>query len=371
MSRITLFGVALLAMLLGAAAAATSQRDAALRGVDFLRTAQQPDGGFGGFGPGQTFDAVFAIRAAGLHPASVTTGGKSPADYLRAKLAEVAASPGLAGKAALAALALGLNPRDVDGVDLVAAAAASRDGATGALAPDAFSHAVALLGIVCTGNPAPDGAVNFIRSSQLADGGWGFSDTGDPDTTAIVLQALLASGVAASDDAAVAAIAFLRATQAADAGWGFDPDASNANSTAYVIQALLAAGEDLGSAVYRVNGVSPVDFLFSLQEADGSFPGFDPVYATNQAIPALVGRTYCNAPVTPIQAADPAPTPTPPAAPPTATPTAPAPAPPVVAPAPPATGSGTAGGSPDVALIAAFAALLAGTALLGAARLKR
>jgi prenyltransferase beta subunit len=361
--------IATLAMLSVAAVAANTERDAALRGVDFLRTAQEPDGGFGGFGPGQTFDAVYAIRAAGLNPTTFTTGGNSPADFLRANIEEVAASPGLAGKGALAALALGLDPRDIGGVDLVEAALANYDVESGALAGDAFNHALATLGIVCTGNDAPGGVVEFIRATQLGDGGWGFADDGDPDTIAIVLQALLAAGAATDDEAVANAVAFLRATQAADAGWGFDPAESNANSTAYVMQALIAAGEDLTSADYQVDGVGPLDFLLSLQQEDGSFPGFDPVFATNQAIPALVGRTYCATPVTPLEDIEATPTPEPeptPPAEPTAAPTEAAPTPTLVAPGPPATGTGTVGGVSSGVLLAGLAALVAGVAFLGA-----
>lgn len=363
---ILVVGVALVAMLTVAAAGATAGRDAALRGVDFIRTTQQADGGFGGFGPGQTFDAVYAIRAAGVDPRTVTTGGKSPVDFLRANLADVAASPSLAGKAALAALALGLNPRDVDGVDLVAAAQAGRDAGTGALGPNAFNHAIVLLGIVCTGNAVPAGAVDFIRASQLEDGGWGFGESSDPDSTAIVLQALLAAGVPSSDGAAAAAVAFLRASQGSDGGWGFDPNESNANSTAYVIQALIAAGEDLASVDYQVGGVGPLAFLLSLQQADGSFPGFDPAYATNQAVPALAGRTFCNAPQTPIQTVTPPATPTPSPSPAVTPVPQPSPSPTVIAPAPPATGSGTAGSDPSGIIAAGIIVLLAGAGLCAA-----
>ncbi len=98
---------AIIALLLVATAAAFPDRPAAIRGAEFIRTTQQPDGGFGP--AGQTMDAIFAIRAAGLDPNTFSAAGKTPADYLRANAA-AASKPASAAKAALGARALGLDP---------------------------------------------------------------------------------------------------------------------------------------------------------------------------------------------------------------------------------------------------------------------
>lgn len=299
------------------AGAGSPHSEAALRGAEFIRTTQQPDGGFGGFGPGQSLDAILAIRSAGLDPNTFVTGGKSPADFVAAHADDLAASPALAGKAALAARALGLDARNVAGADFIAAIVAGYDATTGQYAEDAFGHSLAMLGLVCAGGaPAPASAVLALRETQLDDGGWGFGGFADPDTTALALQALIAAGVPVTDPAVVQAVAYLQSTQGNDGGWGFDPDASNANSTALAIQGLLAAGEDVEAAAYARAGVTPIAYLLSIQQPDGSFPGFDPAFATNQTVPALAGKTLCNAPVTPLRAvpaADPSPTPRPPA----------------------------------------------------------
>jgi hypothetical protein len=291
------------------ASAALPAADAVDRGVIFIRTTQQPDGGFGGSGPGQTFDAVFAIRAAGVPPSTVMNAGKSPADFLAANAATVAGRPAIAAKAALAARAMSLDPRSVAGVDLVAAVTGALDAATGRYAADDFGHAIAMLGLACTNQPVVASANTALRSAQLEDGSWGFQGTADPDTTAIAIQALIAAGVPASDASIAEALGWVRANQGADGGWGFDPSASNASSTAYVVQALLAAGEDPESATYTKNGATPVSYLLSQQEADGAFAGFDRAFATNQVVPALAGRTFCNAAVTAL-APPPALTPT-------------------------------------------------------------
>lgn len=315
MHRIVIAALAaLIAIPLFVASAAFPDRPAALRGTSFIRTTQAADGGFGP--AGQSMDAIYAIRAAGLDPATfVSSAGKSPVDYLKANAA-AASKPASAAKAALAARALGLDPHSIAGTDLVAAIQAGFVPATGKFADDDFSQSIAMIGLACTGTPTPTTAVAALRQAQLADGGWGFAGASDADTTAIAIQALVASAVPASDTVLVKALANLRATQAADGGWGFGGE-SNASSTAYVVQALLALGEQPESATYTRGAATPISFLLSQQLPDGSFKGFDPAFATNQAVPALAGRGFCEAAVTPIR-----------------------PVPPKTAPAPPSTGTG-------------------------------
>ncbi|MCC6961444.1 MAG: terpene cyclase/mutase family protein [Dehalococcoidia bacterium] len=368
------------------AAAATTESTAVLNGAAYLRTQQKPDGSYSG-ALGQTMDAVFAIRSAGYDPAKETVDGKSPADYLKAQLATEARVPVLA-KAALAARALGLDPRATGGVDLIAKTTAAYDSATGAYAGDDFSQSIVMIGLACTGNTVPAGAAAALVKNQIADsGGWGFGGFADPDTTAIAVQALLAAGTAKTDASITKAVAFFHATQGSDGGWGFDPSASNASSTAYVIQALIALGENPSAAGWQKDGVSPIAYLLSQQEADGSFKGFDPVVGTNQALPPLAGRTFCNAADTPITLTRPTPTATPSptvatptatvptatATPPTTAPSATtAPATPSVAPRPPATGNtAVSAESNDPLLLAGGAILvlaLVGAATWGAAR---
>lgn len=264
--------------------------------VEFILSTQQPDGGFGGFGAGQTFDAILAIRAAGKDPAQVANAGATPADFLEAQAPAVAAeSPALAAKAALAARALNLNPTDIAGTDFVAAITGAFDDATGRYAPDDFSHALAVLGLACTGNDVPDAAVTVLRDAQLEDGGWGFDGASDPDTTAVVVQALLAAGVSPDDPDVAETLGYFQGAQGDDGGWGIAGEpASNASSTAYVVQALLAAGKDPQSPQYTKGDQTPIDFLLSQQQEDGSFAGFDAAYAAIQVVPALAGRTLCN-----------------------------------------------------------------------------
>jgi hypothetical protein len=319
---LAVMAVAAIALTGSLASAAGPNQEAALKGAAFIATTQQPDGGFGGFGPGQSFDAILALRSAGLDPNSVETAGKSPADYL-AGVASTLEGAGLLGKAALAARALGLDPRDVAGINLLAALDATFDPATGRYAEDAFSQSLAILGSACTGNAVPSGALAALRSDRIAGAGWGFGGASDPDTTALGIQALIAAGSPVVDAAVQEALAYLRSIQGADGGWGFDPAGpSNTSSTAFVLQSLLAAGEPVDAAAYAKNGVTPVQFLLGQQAGDGSFAGFDPAFATNQVVPAIAGRTFCNAPTTVVDSEV---------------------AGPINPPGPPATGTGLAG----------------------------
>lgn len=324
---------AALALPLLAAAAAYPDRPAALRGVEFIRTTQQPDGGFGPLG--QTMDAIYAIRAAGIDPNTLATGGKTPATYLRANAAS-ASGPAAAAKAALGARALGLDPRNIEGADLIAKIEAAFVPGTGRFAEDDFSQSISMIGLACSGVAAPSTAIRALREAQLADGGWGFGGFSDADTTAIAIQALVASGVPRGDSSVAKGVAYLQATQAADGGWGYGGE-SNASSTAFAIQGLIAAGEQLESAAYVKGGTTPIAFLLSQQNPDGSFKGFDVAFATNQAVPALAGRGFCETSTTPIT-----------------------PVPAIVPPGPPATGSGLAEPAAQGVLF-----LVAGLALVG------
>lgn len=353
--RIVLPAVAgVLALPVVFASAALPERAAADRAAAYILATQQPDGGFGGFGAGQTVDAVLALRSAGIDPATVTApSGLTPADYLDS-VAASAPDAATFSKFALGALALGLDPTDLGGVDLVAEAQAGIDPATGRYAPgNNFAEAVAILGLECTGNDGDPGAVAALAAAQEDGGGWGFG----PDNAAIVIQALVAAGMPVDEPAIVAGIAYLRTAQLDDGGWGFSPEASDASTTASVIQGLIAAGEDVESATYQKPGGAPVPYLVAQQQPDGSFPGFDPAFAANLAVPALMGYSFCESAVAPAEPLGPATSPSP------------SPSPTVAAPLPPNAGAGLMAGDGSTAtafLIAAFA-ILAGVGTLAAA----
>ncbi|MEO6398079.1 MAG: prenyltransferase/squalene oxidase repeat-containing protein [Tepidiformaceae bacterium] len=374
MKRLLLILVAaFVAVPLFAASAAIPESKAATKGAAFLFSVQNADGTYDAnadkHASGQVMDSIFAVRAAGFDPnKDVLQGGKSPADYLKANAA-AAVKPAAAAKAALGAKALGLDPKAVNGTNLIANIIAGLDAATGKYAADDFSQSIAMLGLACTGNTVAPNAAAALKATQLSDGGWGFGGASDADTTAIAIQALLASGTPKTDSAVVKAITYLKTTIQPDGGWGYAPVPSNASSTAFALQALFAAGEDVNVPQYIRPGPSPVSFLLSQQNADGSFMGFDPVFATNQALPALAGRTFCNAPETPITQTRPVAVPSPvPTASPTIPPTPAGTPPPAAtkAPLPPSTGNSADASDTPAALpmILVVALLLSGGTLL-------
>jgi hypothetical protein len=171
----------------------------------------------------------------------------------------------------------------------------------GAYAADAGFNAWGILGAAAVSETIPSTAIDLLLSQQQ-EGGWewqaGFG--ADTNTTAVVLQALIAAGQPVSATAVVDALAFLKSAQVEGGGFVYDPKTpelgADANSTAYAIQALLAAGEDPGSEAWTVDGLTPLRFLLGLQLADGSFE-WQPntgsnLAATAQAVPALLGQTY-------------------------------------------------------------------------------
>ena len=168
------------------ATAALPEPSAVRCGSAFIKSIQDADGSYGTSDLGQNVDAVFAVRAAGYDPAKDLVGGNGPVQFLTAKVAGVA-SPAAAAKAALGARALGMNPKAIAGIDLIARVNQDYDPAKGTYGGDNFSQSVAMLGLACTGNTVPPAAVAALKSTQLAPGGgWGFGGFTDPDTTCLL-----------------------------------------------------------------------------------------------------------------------------------------------------------------------------------------
>jgi len=271
--------------------------------LDWLRSAQLDDGGFStGFAPGSdigaTADAVVAIASAGESPAAWTVGGGSPLDYLE-RVASDVASPGVAAKVVLAAVAAGEDPSDVGGVDMVARAAQAFEAEA---ASSVFDRALAVLALEAAGAELPAGAVDGLLAARLPDGSYAFDGSlvpgsGDSNTTAVVVQALLTAGAGVET---LPSYDYFRRTQNPDGGWTYQKpsafgETTDANSTALVLQALLAGGQDLAA------WGNPGDVLASLQQPSGAFaysadvPG-DNFLATVQTIPALAGVDLTDVP---------------------------------------------------------------------------
>lgn len=277
----------------------TGQANAAL---NWMKTQQQPDGSFQGFGAGSTVDAALAIVAAGQSLDSYSNGGNTPLTFLQSKAADIGKTPGGAGKL-LILVSTFQQGSAFGGVDLVDTINRSYNPDTGQYGKDVIGDAFAILGLHAIGQAIPARAVEFLKSTQTPEGGWAFSgDTkaggADTDTTAVVLQALVAAGADKTDSLLTKkAVVFLDSQQNPDGGFAYqksDPDnsESDVNSTAYAAQALYSTGANTDTD----KGLA---FIAGLQQSDGgiqwkkSVPGSN-AGATYQAVPALLYATLVN-----------------------------------------------------------------------------
>ena len=281
--------------------------------LDWLRARQNADGGFAGDSGGAsdlsaTIEAVFAIVAGGEDPAAWVQGSSTPVNFLESQVGSALTRPGDNAKLILAAVATKRNPRNFGRVDLVSSLEAKLDQSGlygGAAAGNVFEQSLALLALKSAGRPIPASAVAWLVGLQLGDGSWSWNgDTtpgsGDSNTTALAVQALVAVG--GQDVAVGKALGYLRGIQNKDGGFPYQkPSAfgadTDANSTAYVVQAIIATGNDPAGADWAVEGNTPLSALAAHQLKSGAFawqiatPDAN-FLATAQAIPAIEGKAF-------------------------------------------------------------------------------
>ena len=308
--RIVVLSIVLTILAAALPVLAAANTDAAL---EYLKSQQNADGGFGsGFSPdsavGSTADAMLAILSVGGDLAAFDQGGNTPLTYLAANAASVVTGGDLA-KLIMAATAAGENPRRLGGVDSVAKLEAmiGADGKIGGATDTFVGHTLAVLALASAGRPIPAAAVDTIKAAQQDSGSWawdGSTETaGDTNTTAFAVQALIAAGEAADSDEIAAALAYYKEIHNDDGGWPYqNPSeygiATDANSTAVVVQALVAAGQDPAGAEWTSGeGNTPLVALEALQNESGAFRWQDAVaddnlLATVQALPAVAGKAF-------------------------------------------------------------------------------
>jgi hypothetical protein len=293
---------------------ATAATDPAIApAVTWLKGQQQADGGYLGFSgkedPGATADIALALAAAGTDPATVSHGGPSMTEYLSTSAAAYGTTVAGASKLTLAVVATGLDPRAFGGQNLVQTILAHLDPKTGLLDPQQYVHAYAMLALSAARQTVPTAAVTALEQHQAADGGWAFTGEvaagkSDSNTTAIAVQALVASGHGSSSTIP-AAMKYLAGLQDGTGLYASQPAAGtpllgDANSTALVIQTLLATGEAVDSAAVS----KPLAALDKMQNSSGALfyqqgTPADNLLATEQALPAFAGKAL---PIWPIHA---------------------------------------------------------------------
>ena len=200
----------------------------------------------------------------------------------------------------LALTAIGKEPADVGGYDLLAGLADMDDvtyqGINGAifalLALDSGKYDVPAAAEGGT-QVTRDGLVAYILAQQLSDGGWALSGTSaDPDVTAMALQALAPyrTGDETVDAAVDKGVQLLSDMQLSDGGyssWG----TLNSESCAQVLIALAALGIDpVSDSRFVKNGLTVLDALLAYAVSGGfrhTVDGEADAIATEQALCAL------------------------------------------------------------------------------------
>jgi hypothetical protein len=306
------------------------------RMVRYLQNDQNEDGGFGGE-PGEASSTGFsawvalALAATGVNPRSqAKPGGQSAYSYLTAHAAEMSYTTDFA-RELLVVDATGTSPHEFGGVDLVARILA-RQVPQPAQNGVAFPHDAesgepgmndtifAALALSPIREPAAQTAVqqaaNWIEREQNKDGSWpstcprtaagcnpsGKEPEGEADMTAAAIEALNAAG-RHDTGAQRRALEYLRRTQNPGEG-GFaeklgaresNSDSgveANVGSTAWVTQAIWAAGEN--PERWKPSGVDPLTYIESMQEPDGHVrwthtQDMNGVWMTAYSGPALAG----------------------------------------------------------------------------------
>jgi energy-coupling factor transport system substrate-specific component len=270
----------------------------------YLLHAENDDGGFGAAaGAGQPSNQLYSgwaalgLASAGVNLNDVAHGGHSLLGYIRA-----GASTGDVGsleRTILVAGAAGLSARDVGGHDLLGALE-RHIAANGSVQDQVNLTAFAILALRAAGETGETVSrpVAWLVRQQDRDGGFSFSGAGgssDIDDTGATLEALAGQGEPAAAAVRRRAVTFLRRQQDPDGGFPSQPDSgSNAQSTAWAIQGLDAAGVD-PNGLRRHGARSPLAYLRSLIGSSGVIAyarGVQqtPVWVTGEALMALEGK---------------------------------------------------------------------------------
>ncbi|HTA98072.1 MAG TPA: prenyltransferase/squalene oxidase repeat-containing protein [Solirubrobacteraceae bacterium] len=281
------------------------------RAVAYLQHAQNSDGGFGG-APGQHSSELYSawvaigLAAAGRDPLTFTRDRHSLLSSLRGE-ASTLEDAGDDERTILALHACGLPASDFPGTSLLAKLVHERssDGSFGHLVN---ITAFAIFALRVAGSSADNLLVSdagrWIAAQQDSDGGFGFAGRGggeDVDDTAAALQAVIDASGQRGGTVVAHAVAYLRRAQNPDGGFPQQPGGeSNAQSTAWAVQGLDAAGVNV-STVKRGHSRSPLAYLESLMAPNGSVyysrtSAQTPVWVTAQALTALAAKPFPIAP---------------------------------------------------------------------------
>lgn len=267
--------------------------------IAYLRGAQNADGGFGP-APGQASSELFSgwaglgLAAAGDNPLAVTRGSHGLIGYVKASPAP---DVGSLERTILLVRAAGLSATSFAGHNLVAMLR-GHIRANGSVSGQVNLTSFAVLALRAAGVDPGRRTLAWMVRQQDSDGGFSFAAAGgqsDVDDTGATLEALARDPGAPAVRARAVAVTYLRRHQNRDGGFPSAPgQESNAQSTAWAVQGLDAAGAD-PAALHRGGAPSPLDYLRSLIAPDGSLryergTVQTPVWVTGEGLMALEGR---------------------------------------------------------------------------------
>jgi hypothetical protein len=241
--------------------------------AQFVQSRQDSGGGFAEVN-GRPYPQLTAWAVLGLRAQGADTGNALA--YLVAHESELTVPTDLA-LVALAEAAVGHDPADL------LARLPAQPGQVNVAIWSILAHRQAGRGV-----RAAD--VRYLLRAQARNGGFPWARGGRPDSndTAAAIEALRAARV---DGKPVArALAFLRTFSNPDGGFELQKGrGSDAQSTAWAIQAFVAAGARPPAGAFR--------YLASLRRADGSYRysrayGATPVWVTSQVLAAIARKPF-------------------------------------------------------------------------------
>jgi len=331
----------------GASPPAVPDTAAAVAGSSWLVSQLTPQGYIPSPTPGQanlaqTANVVLALAATGSAPASAQSALAYMASHIDAYvIVDGADGPGQLALLLLDAVALGENPHSFGGTDLVSRLLATEQDAgadAGAFGTarqftdqyaSTYTQGLALAALAAAGvrgTPQVAASVSWLvgqqcpTSSGTSAGGWTSPEQptntctldpanyGGPDTnsTALAVEGLAAQG-ALTAPVSSSALTFLLSAQQSDGGFSYFPSTTSvpattdSNSTAEVLQAIVALGDSPTSARFTVTGRgNPLTSLLSFQATSGAAAGGffyqsggtpDPV-SSYEAVPAVMGLAF-------------------------------------------------------------------------------
>ncbi|MBV8981440.1 MAG: hypothetical protein JO086_11110 [Acidimicrobiia bacterium] len=325
-----------------AASPTTDPAQAARLGAGWLARQAQADGSFQLLSNSysDTATAALAFAAAGVGQSqfqgAMTYLHDHVSDFLSAGGGD---DPGTLGLVIMAVVVDGQDPTNFNGQNLVSVLKATRDksspGLYGSKDPSfdgVTRQSLALMGLAAAGsNDAP--AVQWLQTQQCPDKGWQAyrSDTAAPcdptDLTNFTGEDTNSTAVASEALKALAAVPpqgnpldWLKGAQNTNGGFGvLVGNATDANSTGLVLQAIVAGGENPAQGRWlTTNGSSPDSALLALQigcdgaAADRGGFAFQPDssgalkpngFATAQAVPGAASKPFPLTGAQPTQAA--------------------------------------------------------------------